>query len=43
MKTINNDGDSDSKEETKRTIEAKIDQDLHEFSFEGRTFFVRLN
>ena len=40
MKTINAD---EKAEETTRTIEAKLDSDLHEFSYEGRKFFVRLN
>lgn len=40
MKTINAD---ENQEETTNTVEPKLDSDLHEFSFEGRKFFVRLN
>ena len=40
MHTINAE---DKQEESHRTIEAKIDADLHEFEFEERKFFVRLN
>lgn len=40
MKTINAD---ENQEETTNTVEPKLDADLHEFSFEGRKFFVRLN
>ena len=40
MRTIN---EEERKEETMATIEAKLDNDLHEFSYDGRKFFVRLN
>ena len=40
MRTIN---EEEKKEETMRTIEHKLDADLHEFSYDGRKFFVRLN
>ena len=44
MKTINED---EKKEETMNTIEKepqpRSDSALHEFSYEGRKFFVRLN
>ena len=39
MKTINNEEDSPEK----RTYEHKDDSDLHEFSYDGRSFYVRLN
>ena len=41
MQTINQ--DENKREEVKQTIELQIDPDLHEFSYEGRKFFVRLN
>ena len=40
MKTINAD---EQDEESKRTVEQRNDSDLHEFSYEGRKFYVRLN
>ena len=33
----------EKQEETTKTIEQKRDADLHQFSFDGQKFFVRLN
>lgn len=47
MATINNEEDDEKREETMNTIEKapepRSDSALHEFSYEGRKFFVRLN
>ena len=48
MRTINN-GDEEAEEpraaieEEKKRPEPKPDKDLHEFFFDGRKFYVRLN